>query len=303
MTEYLRDTDELNIKSRNIDGEHKEITVEEHINDASIELPLVLGNGSNVAVAIEAGKVDGQNGFPRKDENGVLTSSFIEMVRHSNSKKTAEILYEQQRVIEADIASLKSYYPRIHLVEDKIKEVESKLKEKEGNPLDITERHRGDDKITDLKLAARRKNEFQHNVIKPIENELAALKDQLRGLIDQAETLRVAIEEVQNSTRLKLAQIHEHTREILAVYYREALLAHPDKDSMPPALPAIELKAVSEDIYLSNHEGILDGVRKKNAYLKHRYDITRDEEIDFEDSHKNISNVFNARYSDEEGIV
>lgn len=112
-------------------------------------------------------------------------------------------------------------------------------------------RKRGEDKLTDAQVWARRKYEKEKKLA-PVKSKVASLEQELKNAEEAFSDLHSKLVEDDNTTRLICHRVKDHVLMRLDVYWNSALKSHPDGVSMP-VVPVLDLKDEAEEIYLRPH--------------------------------------------------
>ena len=116
-------------------------------------------------------------------------------------------------------------------------------------------RKKGEDKLTDAQIRARRKAEKEKKLA-PVKKKVAGLEQELKNAEEAFSALHSKLVEDDNTTRLICHRVRDHILMRLDVYWNSALRRHPDGASMP-VVPVMELKDEAEEVYLSLHKVLM----------------------------------------------
>ena len=116
-------------------------------------------------------------------------------------------------------------------------------------------RKKGEDKLTDAQIRARRKAEKEKKLA-PVKKKVADLEQELKNAEEAFSALHSKLVEDDNTTRLICHRVRDHILMRLDVYWNSALRCHPDGASMP-VVPVIELADEAEEAYLSLHKVLM----------------------------------------------
>ena len=116
-------------------------------------------------------------------------------------------------------------------------------------------RKKGEDKLTDAQIRARRKAEKEKKLA-PVKKKVAGLEQELKNAEEAFSALHSKLVEDDNTTRLICHRVRNHILMRLDVYWNSALRRHPDGASMS-VVPVMELKDEAEEAYLSPHKVLM----------------------------------------------
>lgn len=232
------------------------------------------GKGKKVscfeAIALKIkGSCDGRKGFPRQiDKNdwystfmGQEVDSFVEFCSHTWGSLQIENEGEYARLEELmdDISQKK------RLLE--AAKADFAVAAKRESDAEYV-RKKGEDKLTDTQIHARRKVE-KAKKLAPVKSRMEGLEQELKDDEKEFSNLHSKLVEDDNTTRLICHRVRDHILIRLDVYWNSALKRHPDGASMP-VVPVVELNDESEEEYLRPHKVLM----KRAAAIR---DVIQDE--------------------------
>ena len=223
------------------------------------------------------GKRDGKKGFPGYDKDGHTASNTIEIEKAAFNECCNEIWSLVQLQEEDNIRDMKRLLYRITKLEADLKKETEILTEKKNSVPDFMVRKLGDEALSDAQVINRRQGEFGR-WLKVYEDKMEELKKEIMDCTLKADELLTEVTEKQNYTRLKCQMLFDHTRQRIDIYYRAALLKHPERAEMPLTV-SVELIPEGEITYLAQHKDFLEEAKEKILYLQHTYDIVIGEEL------------------------
>lgn len=222
-----------------------------------------LGNGKGKKVGfIEsiglkiAGYCDGRKGFPRQMDEKGWYSPFMNRDVNSYEEFCSHIWASLQ--IENE-----EVYVKLEKLMDKIQQ-EKKLLDTAKSELEIaykreteaeTSRMRGEDKLTDAQIYARRKVEKDKKLV-PVKKKIAELEQELKEAEDAFSELHSKLIEDDNTTRLICHRVRDHILMRIDVYWNSVLRHHSDNACMP-VIPILELRDEAEEVYLRPHRELM----------------------------------------------
>lgn len=129
-------------------------------------------------------------------------------------------------------------------------------------------RKKGEDKLTDAQIYARRKAEKDKKLV-ALKKNVARLEQELKEVEDTFSELHSKLVEDDNTTRLICYRVKNHILMRIDIYWNSVLRHHPDNACMP-VLPILEIKDDAEEVYLRQHKELM-----KRATIFH--DLIQDE--------------------------
>lgn len=203
-----------------------------------------------------AGRSDGKRGLPRKCEDGIWTSPFLQKEMHAYDEYATRMWCDCQMLEETE-------YARLHMLIDSVLQKKEQLR-KEMNNLVAAEtqedalctlRKIGESSLTDDQVASRRKRESEKKLA-PMRIRISTIECEIDKLCTECSDVYNRMIETHNTTRMVCQETKDHVLQRIAVYWNSMLKKHPDKDKMP-VVPTFELTSRSEDAYMSLHERLI----------------------------------------------
>ena len=205
---------------------------------------------------ISIGRSDGSRSLPRKTDDGVYTSPYIEREINSYVEFTYKTYASLQVEIESEFSRLGYLMDSIGRASRELEEISKELEIQKSAALNKV-RKNGESRLTDAQVISRRLSE-KAKLLDPIVKRESELKTIIKDEIDEFIKIRAKIIEDNNSTRLICNRVRERINQRILVYWDAALV----KDSKIPVVPAIELKSDAEEVYLGPHKAFLDDVER-----------------------------------------
>lgn len=199
-----------------------------------------------------AGYADGKRNLPRDGASGWMSPHLDKEVR-SYDEFTSQMWGRLQIEKEEDYTRLGELMDSIPHTKSLLDEAkfdlgEAETKEKSAN----NSRKKGESKLTDAQVLARRSNERTKRLA-PLKSRVSALQSKLTSEIDEFYQLRNNIIEDNNSTRMICNRVKDHLHQRLDVYWNAALRKHTDKAKMP-VIPCVKITSRSEAVYMESHK-------------------------------------------------
>ena len=197
-----------------------------------------------------AGYCDGRKGLPRQTDDNAWYSPFMSRDVNSYEEFCSHIWGSLQIENEVAYARLEELMDKILQERGLINTAKSKLEiaynfEKE---LELS-RKKGEDKLTDAQIYARRKAEKDKKLV-ALKKNVARLEQELKEVEDTFSELHSKLVEDDNTTRLICYRVKNHILMRIDIYWNSVLRHHPDNACMP-VLPILEIKDDAEEVYLS----------------------------------------------------
>lgn len=205
-----------------------------------------------------AGYMDGKRCLPRESDYGWISPHMDKEVR-SYDEFASRMWGRLQVEEEEDYARLGELMDSIAHTKSLLEEAKFALDEAETNEK-LTEnmRKKGESKLTDAQVIARRSNEKTKRLA-PLKDRVSALQRKLTSEIDEFSQLRNKIIEDNNSTRMICNRVRDHIYQRLDIYWNAALWKHTDKAKMP-VVPCVEVTSRSEAVYMEPHKLLMHKV-------------------------------------------
>ena len=227
------------------------------------------------------GKKDGKMGHPSVDSDGKLMSPNIEKEHEALKEKCNEIWALLQLQDERNFSKMKDLFGKTKRMEQELTKANAELAEKLSQIPDLSLRKNGDENLNDAQVVMRRRREYEAE-IKPYKDRVQSIRSEMMGSVMEAEKTLTEITERQNYTRLRCQKLFDHTRQRIDIYYRAALIKHPQRQNMPLSVK-VDLIHEAEATFLSQHHDYVKQAEEHILYLKHTYDLVPGEEIAEED--------------------
>lgn len=217
---------------------------------------------------------DGRKGFPRQTDKGEWYSPFMNQEVNSFKEFCSHTWGSLQIENEGEYARMEELMDDIRQKKSLLEAVKTDLavvvkKENDSE----SARKRGEDKLTDVQVRARRKAE-KDKKLAPVKSKVTLLEQELKDAEKAFSDLHSNLVEDDNTTRLICHRVKDHILMRLDVYWNVALRHHPDGASMP-VVPELELKDEAEEVYLRPHKELM----KRAATI---HDTIRDETAEME---------------------
>lgn len=202
-----------------------------------------------------AGYTDGKRGLPRDGTIGWM-SPRLDKEAHSYDEFASRMWGRLQVEEEENYARLGELMDSIAHIKVLLAEAKDELDGTEERESTVnTLRKKGEGKLTDAQVAARRSNERTKRLA-PIKGRVSSLQSKLTSEIDEFSRLRNKIIEDNNSTRMICNRVKDHIYQRLDIYWNAALRKHSDKEKMP-VIPCVEVTSRSEAVYMEPHKNLM----------------------------------------------
>lgn len=213
-----------------------------------------------------AGRIDGGRGLPRCSEDGEWVSAFIDREINGYEEFGSYLYGTLQMENEANYARLEEIINDISQTCVQIDSARSAQADSEraagSRP---PERKKGEDRLTDAQVAARRSAE-RENSLAPVRAKTASLEKRLEEEISEFLELHSRLTEDDNTTRMIAQRVMQHSLMRLDVYYNSALKSHPERADMQ-VVPGTKMTNHAEEIYKKQHEPLMKKAEKMHAEL------------------------------------
>lgn len=217
-----------------------------------------------------AGYFDGKRNLPRESDSGWISPHMDKEVR-SYDEFSSQMWGRLQVEEEEDYARLGQLMDSIAHTKSLLDEAEDSLEEAEAREKETdTSRKKGESKLTDAQVMARRSNEKAKRLA-PFKGRVSSLQSKLTSEIDEFSQLRNKIIEDNNSTRMICNRVKDHIYQRLDIYWNAALRKHSGKAQMP-VIPCVMVASRSEEVYMEPHKILM---QKAEMVSK---DLSNDEE-------------------------
>lgn len=209
------------------------------------------------------GRRDGRKGLPRTAEDNVWGSPFIDSELQAYEEFCSRTWGGLQIENEDRYARLEELTNILQSKEKLLKDARSELSEliREENLLEPV-RKRGEDKLTEAQVKARRYAEREKRML-PIRRKVTCLEGEIETNLEEFAELHSGLLEDDNSTRLICNRVKDHVLMRMDTYWNAALLQHREGNSMP-TVPLIDFKNAAEEIYMKPHKELM--ARANNIY-------------------------------------
>ena len=199
---------------------------------------------------------DGRKGFPRLTDNNAWYSTFMNREVNSYEEFCSHIWGSLQIENEDEFTRLEQLMDGIRQKKEHLEAARydfqvASQREKEGE----TFRKKGEDKLTDAQIKARRKAEKEKNLV-PLKSKVAGLEQELKEAEEAFSGLHSKLIEDDNTTRLICHRVKDHILMRIDVYWNSALMRHPEGADMP-VIPTLELRNDAEEAYLQPHKELM----------------------------------------------
>lgn len=206
------------------------------------------------------GFCDGRKGFPRQTDKDDWYSPFMNQEVNSFEEFCSHTWGSLQIENEGEYARLKELMDGIRQKKGLLEAARADLAvavavaTKRENDSESS-RKKGEDKLTDTQIRARRKAEKEKKLA-PVKSKVAGLEQELKNAEEAFSDLHSKLVEDDNTTRLICHRVRDHVLMRLDVYWNSVLRRHPDGASMP-VVPVLELKDEAEEAYLRPHKELM----------------------------------------------
>lgn len=199
---------------------------------------------------------DGHRGFPRQTDKDDWYSPFMNQEVNSFEEFCSHTWGSLQIENEGEYAHLEKLMDGIRQKRGLLEAARTDLVEavKRENDLESA-RKRGEDKLTDAQVRARRKAE-RDKKLAPVMSKVAGLEQELKAAEEAFSDLHSKLVEDDNTTRLICHRVKDHVLMRLDVYWNSALRRHSEGASMP-VVPVLELRDEAEEAYLRPHKELM----------------------------------------------
>lgn len=202
------------------------------------------------------GFCDGRKGFPRQTDSNDWYSPFMNQEVNSFEEFCSHTWGSLQIENEREYARLEELMDGIRQKKGLLEVAKADLAVAAKRENDSeSARKKGEDKLTDAQVRARRKAE-EEKKLAPVKSKVAGLEQELKNAEETFSDLHSKLVEDDNTTRLICHRVRDHVLMRLDVYWNSALRRHPDGASMP-VVPIMELKDEAEEIYLRPHKVLM----------------------------------------------
>ncbi len=202
------------------------------------------------------GFCDGCKGFPRQTDKDVWYSTFMNREVNSFKEFCSHTWGSLQIENEGEYARLEELMDGIRqkkrLLEATKADFAAAAKRENDSE---SARKKGEDKLTDAQIRARRKGEKEKKLA-PVKKKIAGLEQELKNEEEAFSALHSKLVEDDNTTRLICHRVRDHILMRLDVYWNSALRRHPEGASMP-VMPVLELRDEAEEAYLRPHKELM----------------------------------------------
>ena len=202
------------------------------------------------------GFCDGRKGFPRQTDSNDWYSPFMNQEVNSFEEFCSHTWGSLQIENEGEYARLEELMDGIRQKKRLLEVAKEDLavvakRENDSEPV----RKKGEDKLTDAQVRARRKDEKEKKLA-PVKSKIAGLEQELKNAEEAFSDLHSKLVEDDNTTRLICHRVRDHVLMRLDVYWNSALRRHSDGASMP-VVPILDLKDEAEEVYLRPHKELM----------------------------------------------
>lgn len=202
------------------------------------------------------GSCDGRKGFLRQTNKEDWYSPFMNQEVNSFEEFCSHTWGSLQIENEGEYARLEELMDGIRRKKGFLEVARAELGVANKRESDSeSARKKGEDKLTDVQVRARRKAEKEKKLA-PLKNKAASLEQELKDAEETFSDLHSKLVEDDNTTRLICHRVRDHILMRLDVYWNSALRHHPDGASMP-VVPTLELRDEAEEAYLRSHKELM----------------------------------------------
>ena len=202
------------------------------------------------------GSCDGRKGLPRQTDDKDWYSPFMNQEVNSFEEFCSHIWGSLQIENEGEYAHLAELMDDIRQKKELLESARTDLAVAVRRESDSeSARGRGEDKLTDAQVKARRKAE-KDKKLAPLKSKVAGLEQELQDAEEAFGELHSQLVEDDNTTRLICHRVRDHILMRLDVYWNSALRHHADGASMP-VVPMLELKDEAEEVYFRPHKELM----------------------------------------------
>lgn len=202
------------------------------------------------------GFCDGRKGFPRQTNKDDWYSPYMNQEVNGFEEFCSHIWGSLQIENEGEYARLEELMDGIRQKKELLEAARAGLavEAKKENDSEAA-RKKGEDKLTDAQVQARRKAEKEKELA-PAKSKVAELEQELKDAEEAFADLHSKLFEDDNTTRLICHRVRDHVLMRLDVYWNSVLRRHPEGASMP-VVPILELKDEAEEAYLRPHKELM----------------------------------------------
>ena len=225
-----------------------------------------------------SGHKDGSRGLPKKDDSGKWTSAVMSREIHSFKEFCDRTWGRLQIDLEEHFSRLGYLEGEAERLGKRLEEIQKELERVEGTTtsVSITERHRGEELLSENQIKNRRIRENAKR-LQPYRSAKQKLQTELRECLQEAIAIRSEITEANHAARLICERVMDHTRQRIDVYWDAALDSHSEREKIP-VIPSVRLIPEAEFIYYQQHRTFLEDAAETIGYLSLKYDITTEKE-------------------------
>ena len=237
---FFRDTDRLRSKRLHIleKGKIKKV-----------------GQIESLILKIRGGS-DGSHGLPVKTDDNWI-SPQIDKEINSYEEFCSRMFGSLQIESEEKFARLGSLIDSISHVQNELEcardQLDTQLKSYSPH---LSERKKGEDKLTDSQVQARRIKEREKHLLSA-RASVSSLESMLSSRIDEFYALKNRIVEDQNSTRLICNRAKDYILQRIDIYWNSAYRKHPENKTMP-AIPNVVFLFNAEKVYTEPHIKLME---------------------------------------------
>lgn len=202
------------------------------------------------------GFFDGRKGFPRQTDKGDWYSPFMNQEVNSFEEFCSHTWGSLQIENEGEYARLEELMDGIRQKKGFLEVARADLDvavKRENDSESV--RKRGEDKLTDAQVSARRKAE-KDKKLAPVKRKVEGLEQELKDAEEAFSDLHSKLVEDDNTTRLICHRVRDHMLMRLDVYWNSSLRRHPEGASMP-VVPVLDLTDEAEEAYLRPHKELM----------------------------------------------
>lgn len=206
------------------------------------------------------GKRDGSKSLPRKSEEGIWMSPFIDKQMHDYQEQcsvaweTLQIRQEDEWVKLSEMVD--SLTDKKKQLDFAIENLSSLLRQKDAAESD---RKHGEKKLNDAQVKARRMRE-KNQRLSVYRNRVNMVSKEYEDQLKEVSTTFCKVTEQIYSTKMACNRMKEHLYKRLDVYWNAALTNHNQKETML-TVPYVEISVNSETDYMQLHSQLIQRIK------------------------------------------
>lgn len=214
-----------------------------------------------------AGHIDGAGGLPRMIDDNHWNSPFMNREINSYEEFCSRIWGSLQLENEDSYSYLDGLIRNIQQTQVLLEEAKYNLSAATHfDPQTDAVRKKGEEHLTEAQVKSRRAAEREKRLA-PLRSKVRALEDKLSAEMTELSELHSQLVEDENTTRIICHRVKAHTLQRLDLYWNAALKKHTDSGGMPAVL-AIDLTFLAEQVYKEAHEKLMDQVETLHVRME-----------------------------------